>query len=206
MRTELIKPSNIAHAAELLRLGKLVAFPTDTFFALGAVLQEDAINALFEAKGRMTGNPVPVLLASAEQVRQVADSELPDSARALAEEFWPGPLTLVMPVNSDVPVSVTARTGKIGVRVPDHELARKLIALVGLPVTGTSANLSGEESCKTADQVISQLGGIIDAVVDASCGVHSNPSTVVSFDNDEVHILREGSISESEILRSVDRN
>lgn len=203
LRTELIKPSNLAHAAELLRVGKLVAFPTDTFFALGAVLQDTAVEALFEAKGRMRGNPVPVLLSSADQVSQVTGFALEGAPAALTKAFWPGPMTLVLPASTSVPASVTAGTGGIGVRVPDHDLARELIAQVGSPVTGTSANLSGSEPCKTAGEVMSQLSGIVDAVVDAACGTHSEPSTVVSINNGDVRIVREGSIPETEIRRTV---
>lgn len=202
MRTELIKSTNLAHAADLLRLGKLVAFPTDTFFALGAVLQEDAIEKLFDAKGRMAGNPVPVLLSSTEQVSHVASTEITGPTQALADAYWPGPLTLVLTAKSGVPAAVTASTGNVGVRVPDHELARSLIELVGSPVTGTSANLSGGEPCKTAKQVLSQLNGIIDTVVDAPCGAHASPSTVVSVESSAIRVLREGSISESEIRRT----
>ncbi len=204
--TELIKLSDISRAAELLRLGKLVAFPTDTLFALGAVIREEPVKALFEAKGRMAGNPVPVLLSSADQVPQVSGEPLEGAAAALASEYWPGPLTLVLPASPDVPTAVTAGTGTVGARVPDHDLARDLIALAGIPLTGTSANRSGQEPCKTADEVMSQLDGIVDAIVDARCGPHSAPSTVVSFENDAPNILREGSIPEAEILRVARRS
>ncbi len=186
-------------------MGKLVAFPTDTYFALGAILQETAVERLFDAKGRMAGNPVPVLLSSSAQAAQVSGKELSSVADILVRRFWPGPLTLVLPANSSVPGSVTAGTGKIGVRVPDHELARELISLVGSPVTGTSANLSGGDPCKSADEVLSQLGGVIDAVVDAPCGIHTAPSTVVSFDDEEFRILREGAIAEADIRQATNR-
>lgn len=181
-----------------------MAFPTDTFFALGAVLSEESLTALFTAKGRMAGNPVPVLLSSAEQANQVT-KQLPETAAALADAFWPGPLTLVLPALQHIPHLVTAGTGNVGVRVPDHELARNLISVVGSPVTGTSANLSGNQPCKTAAEVLSQLGGVITAVVDAPCGGHIEPSTVLGFSNGELEFLRSGSIADVEIRRVIGR-
>lgn len=198
-----LSADDLEQAAALLRLGNLVAFPTDTFFALGAVLTGPAIAALFQVKRRMTGNPVPVLLSSVEQVPDVAAS-FPHLAVALAEAFWPGPLTLVLPARDDVPDGVTAGTGTVGVRVPDHQLARELISRVGGPVTGTSANLSGSPPCKRASDVLTQLGEQIRAVIDAPCGDHSAPSTVVGFSGDagqEIRVIRTGAISEADLRR-----
>ena len=198
----------LERAAGYLRSGSLVAFPTDTFFALGAVLTDAAISSLIEVKGRSSGNPVPVLLSSADQVQDVATS-FSATAAALAQAFWPGPLTLVLPARTGLPAPVTAGTGSVGVRVPDHPLARELIALVGQPLTGTSANISGEQPCKTANDVLRQLDGRISAVIDARCGEHAEPSTVVrlSEDNDndnEIQVVRAGAISELELRRVLD--
>lgn len=197
----------VERAAEYLRAGKLVSFPTDTFFALGAVLTEAAVSVLIEVKGRTRGNPVPVLLSAIDQVDEVAAS-FPDSAAALAAAFWPGPLTLVLPARADVPAAVTAGTGTIGIRVPGHSLARELIAVAGQPVTGTSANISGSSPCKTAGDVLSQLDGRISAVIDAPCGEHSEPSTVVRFTSDngsEIQVIRAGAISEAELRQVLRR-
>ena len=198
--TELLTCGNLSQAADLLRSGKLVAFPTDTFFALGAVLTESAVSSLFAVKGRMAGNPVPVLLSSADQVDAVAE-EFPNEARKLAREFWPGPLTLVLPARASVPNSVTANTGTVGVRIPAHAVATELISKVGSPVTGTSANMSGMPPGKTAAEVVAQLSGKIAAIVDAPCGDHVQPSTVVRFDGTGLDIIRVGAISEDELLR-----
>lgn len=199
---KLIPPDDLDLAAGMLRAGKLVAFPTDTFFALGAVLTEQAISALYEAKGRMAGNPVPVLLSSADRAGQVA-AEFPVPARTLAEAFWPGPLTLVLPARSDVPAIVTAGTGNVGLRVPRHRLAISLIALTGRAVTGTSANISGKPPCKTAGEVLEQVGHVIDAVVDAPCGEHGEPSTVVAFTGVEMKVIRHGAIPESRLREAL---
>jgi L-threonylcarbamoyladenylate synthase len=202
-----LSQNELGKAAELLLRDELVAFPTDTFYALGAVLTEAAISALFEGKGRVRGNPVPVLIATADQVQLVA-TDFPDVAKKLADKFWPGPLTLVLPARDDVPSSVTAGMGTVGVRVPDHRVARDLIAAVGGPVTGTSANLSCSPPCKVVDDVLSQLGDQIKAVIDAPCGEHSAPSTVVGFsdtDDSDIHIIRQGAISEAALRQVLNR-
>jgi L-threonylcarbamoyladenylate synthase len=198
--TQLLAHADLSRAADLLRSGNLVAFPTDTFFALGAVLTESAVSSLFAVKGRMAGNPVPVLLSSADQIDAVAE-EFPDEARKLAGEFWPGPLTLVLPARDSVPTSVTAHTGTVGVRVPAHAVATELISKVGSPLTGTSANISGMPPGKTSAEVVAQLSGKIAAIVDAPCGDHVQPSTVVRFDGAGLTIIRVGAISEDQLLR-----
>jgi L-threonylcarbamoyladenylate synthase len=189
----------LAMAADALRSGRLVAFPTDTFFALGAnALDAAAVSQLFTVKGRAEANPVPVLLAAASDVGIVA-SEFPDGAKRLADRFWPGALTIVLPARANVPGPVTAGTGTVGVRVPGHETARKLIGLAGVPVTGTSANRSGQPPCKTAAQVLEQLKDVVQYVLNAPCGEHSAPSTVVSVSGGAIKIIREGSIGRREI-------
>lgn len=200
-----IEPTDqgLADAGANLREGRLVALPTDTFFALGAnALDGTAISRLFKAKGRPETNPVPVLLGDFRDVGSVA-SDFPDQAKALASNFWPGALTIVLPALAEVPDSVTAGAGTVGVRVPDHEIARKLIQIAGVPVTGTSANLSGQPPCKTADEVANQLSGRITCIVDAPCGVHSAPSTVVSLTGGAIKIIRDGSISERQIREAL---
>jgi L-threonylcarbamoyladenylate synthase len=198
--TKLLTRGNLAKAASLLQSGNLVAFPTDTFFALGAILTESAVSSLFAVKGRMAGNPVPVLLSSADQAEAVAE-EFPHEARKLARAFWPGPLTLVLPARTSVPGTVTANTGTVGVRVPSHPVAMELISKVGSPVTGTSANVSGMPPAKTGAEVMAQLNGKIAAIVDAPCGTHVQPSTVVRFDGTGLNIIRVGAVSEDELLR-----
>lgn len=201
-QTRLLTTAELPLAAELLRGGNLVAFPTDTFFALGAILTEAAVGKLFEVKGRMAGNPVPVLISSADQVDAVAQ-EFPQEAQKLAREFWPGPLTLVLPAKVAVPGTVTANTMTVGVRIPSHRLAIDFITLVGAPVTGTSANISGLQPCKSATEVMDQLGGKIAAVVDASCGDHVAPSTVVRFTDSGFIVVRVGALSENQLQRAL---
>ena len=189
----------IEQAAEALREGKLVAFPTDTFFALGAnALNADAVSQLFEAKGRAETNPIPVLLGMASDAYSVV-ADMPIEAQRLAERLWPGALTVVLPARPNVPAAVTAGTGTVGVRVPDNEIARRLIETAGVPVTGTSANISGQPPCKTAAEVLAQMGDKIAFAIDAPCGEHTAPSTVISLSNGAIKIIREGSIGRREI-------
>ena len=198
--------SGLETVAADLRAGRLVAFPTDTFFALGTnALDGDAVLGIYRAKGRADGNPVPVLMASAEDVGMVATG-VPPAAAALAAEFWPGPLTLVLPARPEVPKSVTAGGSTVGVRVPQHDIARRLIALAGVPVTGTSANLSGQPPCKTAGEVLAQLDGRVSHILDAPCGAHTAPSTVVDFASGQMRIIREGAITYDTLQKVIDRS
>jgi L-threonylcarbamoyladenylate synthase len=191
-------------AAAALRAGRLVAFPTDTFFALGAsALDAAAVGRIFKAKGRADGNPVPVLVSSIKDAGMVAAS-FPYAAAALAKKFWPGALTLVLPARPEVPAEVTAGGSTVGVRVPAHDLARHLISLAGIPVTGTSANISGRPPCKTAGEVLEQLDGRVDHILDAPCGSHTAPSTVVDFASGRMRLIREGAIAYDRLQAVVD--
>jgi L-threonylcarbamoyladenylate synthase len=185
----------IARAVAILRSGGHVAFPTDTFYALGAdALNGAAVRKVFQAKGRADGRPVPVLLADSADVMRVA-REFPPLARALARRYWPGPLTLVLPAAPEMPTEVTAGGGSVGVRVPDHEMARTLIRAFGGPVTGTSANRSGGPPHKDAAGVRAALGGQVETILAGECGGHDAPSTVVDFSRSQPVLLREGAIS-----------
>lgn len=188
---------------EILRSGGLVAFPTDTFYALGAdALNGAAVRKVFEAKGRADGRPVPVLLADPADVLRVA-REFPTLARALARRYWPGPLTLVLPATPALPAAVAAGAGSVGVRVPDHELARTLIRAFGGPVTGTSANRSGGPPHKDAGGVRAELGGMLEAILAGECGGHDAPSTVVDFSQTPPVVVREGAVSFRDIAAVV---
>jgi L-threonylcarbamoyladenylate synthase len=195
----------LTDAANFLKNGELVAFPTDTFFALGAdATNADAVKNVFVAKERFPDNPVPVLIDSIQMVDLVAD-EFPHILRELAESFWPGALTIVLPATSNLPGIVTGGTGTVGVRVPDHPLARDLINLTGVPLTGTSCNISGDPPTQKSDVVKQQLGSRIAMCVDAACGGNTEPSTVVTLteaSKDRVSVIRSGAIS-SGLMRKV---
>ena len=199
------KNCSLTHAANFLKNGELVAFPTDTFFALGAdATNADAVESVFVAKGRFPDNPVPVLIDSIQMVDLVADG-FPHTLRELAESFWPGALTIVLPATSNLPGIVTGGTGTVGVRVPDHTLARDLINLTGVPLTGTSCNISGKPPTQKSEVVKQQLGSRIAMCVDATCGDNTEPSTVVMLtegSEDKVSVIRSGAISRG-LMRKV---
>jgi L-threonylcarbamoyladenylate synthase len=173
----------------------LVAFPTDTFFALGADgLNPSAVEAVYLTKGRNPGTPVPLLISEIEMAARLT-SEFPDVLRDLAEHFWPGALTIVVPATETVPEIVTAGTGTVGLRIPDHDVATDLIRTAATPLTGTSCNLTGHPPIKESTTVEQVFGDRIAACIDAPCGNYSDPSTVIAYDDGKVAVLRLGAIS-----------
>lgn len=195
-------PAAIAEAAAVLRAGGLVAFPTETVYGLGALATNDtAVRRIFAAKGRPEGKPLIVHISRLEQVRQVART-VPAEAQALMARFFPGPLTLVLPRHPDVPESVTAGGDTVAVRMPDHPVARALIEAVGVPIAAPSANRSGARSAVTADDVLEDLDGRIEMVLDAGPAPLRQPSTVVDLTVCPPRVLRHGALP-IEALRSV---
>ena len=188
---------------ETLRAGGLVAYPTDTLYGLGAdALNEAAVELVFEAKGRPQGMPLPLLISDAEQLSLVA-AHVPDVALRLAEAFWPGGLTLVLPVSEAVPPLVTARGWKVAVRLPDHPVPRALAEGLGRPITGTSANRSGGPEPRTAAGVREALGEVVDIVLEAGPSPAGRSSTVLDVTTEQPRILRLGAISQEDIERAL---
>jgi L-threonylcarbamoyladenylate synthase len=170
---------SLSQAADLLRRGGLVAFPTETVYGLGAhALDPTAVQAIFEAKQRPAWDPLIVHVANQEQLQMVA-VDIPPAGRLLMEAFWPGPLTLLFPRSSRVPPIVTAGRPRVGVRMPRHPVARRLIELAGVPVAAPSANSFGRTSPTRADFVLQDLDGRIDAVIDSGETTLGLESTVV---------------------------
>jgi L-threonylcarbamoyladenylate synthase len=204
MDTEILpvaSPSALRRALEILRSGGLVAFPTDTVYGLGALaFDRAAVESIYTAKDRPVEKAIPVLLGSADDLPKVA-AYVPEMALTLAAHFWPGPLTLVIPKHPDLPEAVSA-TSTVGVRVPDHAAARALLQASG-PLAATSANLSGQPSPSTAEEVRAQLGGRIPLILDGGRTPGGVPSTVVDCLGAEPKVLREGPISSQEIFKSL---
>lgn len=202
MNTEVLRadptspdPSAVARAAGVLRAGRLVAFPTETVYGLGAnALDPAAVRAIFEAKGRPSSNPLIVHVADPVQPANVA-AEWPEAAARLAAEFWPGPLTIVVPKAADVPDEVTAGGPTVAVRCPAHPVARALIAAAGVPVAAPSANRSTELSPTRAEHVLKGLGGRIDLILDGGPCPGGIESTVVDVTGPVVRLLRPGLIT-----------
>ncbi len=193
----------IAEAAEILRNGGLVAFPTDTVYAVGAIVSnEEAIEKLFEVKNRPKDNPMSVLVARDLDMHLVVDVMAPNTAVAsnFIEEFWPGPLTIVMPrVGYRVPSIVTGGGLNVGVRQPDNVIAQALIDAAGEPVVAPSANISGHPSPTTGQHVIDDLNGKIDMIlIGDGCGVGIE-STIVDVNDDYPLILRKGTITKEQL-------
>jgi len=184
----------IANAAEILRQGGLVAFPTETVYGLGAdALNQEAVKKVFEAKGRPADNPLIVHIADHGQLIDLVD-EIPDKAQALGKEFWPGPLTLVMKKTFLVPDIVTAGLDTVAVRMPDHPVALALIEEFGGGLVGPSANLSGRPSPTTGTHVMDDLRGRIDMILNTGPVEIGIESTVVDMTVDPPVILRPGGL------------
>jgi L-threonylcarbamoyladenylate synthase len=193
-------PSSVNRAAALLKAGELVAFPTDTVYGVGAIVWDaTAVGKLYTAKLRALDKAIPVLLADPADVALVA-RDLPSGALRIAQLFWPGPLTLVVPRAARVPVEVTAGGDSVAVRVPDHDLARALIRASGAPLAATSANLSGQASPVTAQEVAAQLGERIALILDGGRCPGGVPSTILDLTQPQPRILRPGPVSLEQIL------
>ena len=187
-----------------LRAGQLVAFPTETVYGLGAnALDAAAVRRVFEAKGRPSYNPLIVHVDAAERATEVARALSPLAER-VAERFWPGPLTMVLPRRREVPDVVTGGLDTVGVRVPAHPVARALIAAAGVPLAAPSANPFTQVSPTTAQHVLDQLGGRVDAVVDGGPTTVGIESTVVAVepgpdDEGRLVLLRHGGVSREQL-------
>jgi L-threonylcarbamoyladenylate synthase len=200
MKTRLLPISSegLRLAEKILRQGGLVAFPTDTVYGVGSLAFDGvAVESIYAAKDRPLEKAIPILIADISDLLKVASS-IPESAQRLAARFWPGPLTLVVPRNPGLPGAVSA-TGSVGVRVPDHEVARALLRMAG-PMAVTSANISGGLNPTTAQEVQVQLGGRIPLILDGGPTPGGMASTVVDCSGREPQILRQGPISQVEIL------
>jgi len=198
-KTLKIDPELLERAAALLKAGRLVAFPTETVYGLGAnALDADAVRRIYAAKGRPSTSPLIVHVASPAMVRKVA-REWPEAAETLARRFWPGPLTLVLPKQKRVPDAVTAGLETVGVRMPSHPVALALIRRARLPLAGPSANLFTQLSPVTAEQVRGQLGDAVDLVLDGGPCQVGIESTVLSLAGPAPVLLRPGMVSRAQI-------
>jgi len=190
---------DIRHAALLLRSGKLVAFPTETVYGLGAnALDREAVQRIFEAKGRPPSSPIIVHVSSMTMVRLVA-AEWPEHAEVLARAFWPGPLTLVLKKHPSIPDLVTAGLDTVGIRMPSHPVAVKLIEAAGVPIAAPSANRFTQLSPTTAEHVRRSLGQHVDYVLDGGPCTVGIESTVLSLAGGQAVLLRPGGVSRPQI-------
>jgi L-threonylcarbamoyladenylate synthase len=188
-------PAMLQAAVRILRAGALVAFPTETFYGLGAhALDAAAVDRVFLAKGRPADKPLLVLVDSIAMVARVA-GEVSAHAHRLMDRYWPGPLTLVLPAHPGLPVALTAGTGTIGVRLSSHPVARGLVTALGAPITAPSANPHGAPSPRTADEVMASLGARIDLVLDGGQTPGGPASTLLDLTRTPTVVLRTGAVS-----------
>ncbi len=189
-----------AIAAELILQGKLVAIPTETVYGLGANgLDEAAVAKIFEAKGRPQDNPLILHIAETAQIDEFCH-HVPKAAYALAEKFWPGPLTMVLPARNRVPKRTTGGLSTVALRCPDCGVTREIIRLAGVPLAAPSANISGKPSTTTAQHVLHDHGGRIAAIVDdGPCRVGLE-STIVDLTERRPRLLRPGGITPEQLI------
>ncbi|NLX10791.1 MAG: threonylcarbamoyl-AMP synthase [Chloroflexi bacterium] len=188
-------PNAAELAAQVLGAGGLVVLPTDTVYGVAAWLDATAIERIFAAKQRPPEKAVPVLLASADNVPSVAE-QFPAAAQRLAAAFWPGPLTLALPKRADLPSNLSGLP-TIGVRVPDHDGTRAVIAATGGALAVTSANRSDEPPACTVRNAVDDLGDAVALYLDGGDCPGGVPSTVVSFEGGDLRVVRPGPITEA---------
>lgn len=197
-------PKAVLYAMDVLKHHGVVAFPTDTVYGLGAGVRDiRGVDRLYGVKGREHTKAIAVLLSTPDQLPEVS-LDLSERVEKIARAFWPGPLTLIVHRHPRVP-EIVSSTDTLGVRIPDHPFARLLMDTTG-PLAVTSANLSGANNTVTAQEVLDQLDGRIDLVLDGGQTPGGVPSTVLDCTNEELKVLREGPISLKQVRQLLDRN
>jgi L-threonylcarbamoyladenylate synthase len=187
-------PALIARAVSILKNGGVIAYPTETFYGLGAHAGNDAaVERIFAIKGRSFSNPIALIMDKDEKLAELV-KEVSPAAYKLMATFWPGALTLMFHASGRIIPRLTAGTGKIGIRVSSHPIAAALAKTLAFPITATSANLSGAGECSTAQEVIDSLGERIDALIDGGRTPGGGGSTVLDMTTDPPAMLREGVI------------
>jgi L-threonylcarbamoyladenylate synthase len=196
------QPECIAEAAKVIRIGGVIACPTDTVYGLLCdPMNKDTVQRIYDIKGRDFGKPLILLVAEQDDVGRYA-SDVPESARKAMHHFWPGALTVILPAGQAAPQSILAGGDTIGFRMPNHELVLALIRAVGFPLASTSANRSGQLSVSTAQDVVAALENTIDMVIDGGATPLGMESTIVDF-TVPTRFLREGSIPREEVVRVI---
>jgi L-threonylcarbamoyladenylate synthase len=196
-------PEWIALAADMVREGGVVGYPTDTLYGLAVdPRHEGAVQRLFALKGRDAASAIPLIAASLDQARDVA--EVSSADQRLAESFWPGPLTLVMPAKPGLAPSLLGKGFTIGVRVPAHLVAVSLAVDLGFAITSTSANRSGQPAATTAEEVATALDDAIDLVLDDGPSPGGAPSTIVEVTHGRARLIRAGAVPWERVLESLE--
>ena len=204
MTTEILKPAaeNLLRAANLIKRGEIVAFPTETVYGLGAdAFNVAACKKIYSAKKRPADKPLTLHVATFEMIEQIA--EISSAAEKLIEKFLPGPLTLILPKKNIVPDFVTCNSKSVGVRFPKNSVAQDFIKIAGVPIAAPSANISGKNPPTTAQEVFDNLSGKVEIILDGGkCNVGIS-STIADISSGELKILRQGIISAAQILETL---
>jgi L-threonylcarbamoyladenylate synthase len=195
-------PEAIVMAVQALKAGGLIVLPTDTVYGVGSLIEESAIERIYKAKKRVQDKALPVLLANTDAVELVA-CEFPEPARRLAEAFWPGPLTMALPRRDDLPPNLSPLP-TVGVRVPNHDATRALLAAAGGAMAVTSANRSDQLPACTIQAAIRYLSDAVALYLDDGACPGGVPSTVITFEEGEVRVVRAGPISENALRNALD--
>jgi L-threonylcarbamoyladenylate synthase len=207
INSETPEVSLVKYAADQIRSGEVLGMPTDTFYGLAAdPFNLRAVDRVYEIKTRSRHKPLSLLIASVDEAEELA-KELPDEFRALANKFWPGPLTIIVKAGSRLPLKVTANTGNVALRVPSAAIPLAVVTAAAIPITATSANLSGASECTSADQVREQLHGRINIIVDGGPSPREVASTIIDLSGEDGRwrIIREGAIPTEEISRFLEQ-
>lgn len=197
------KAENLSQAIAALGRGDVIVFPTETLYGLGAdALKFAAVDKVFQLKGRDPRNPIPVLVSDLLMLDALV-AEISPLAKQLMACFWPGPLTLVLPARDDIPAPLVNTSGGVGVRISSQPIARKLVAMLGRPITATSANPSGQPGARTAAQARAYFSGAVEIFVDGGKLASSSPSTVAEVVGEKVAIIRHGAIGAADLRNAV---
>jgi len=197
------EPEAIGRAEAVIRAGGVVCFPTRCLYGLGAdALKAEAVERVFEIKQRPADMPLLVLISRSAQLAELAE-RVPPIAQLLMERFWPGRLTLVLDARQHIPARLTAGTGKIGIRLAAHPVARALAEAVAGPITGTSANLSGGSGCRQIAELDPRIARQVDLILDGGPLKGGVGSTVVDVTGEAPVVIREGEVSKPEILAAL---
>jgi L-threonylcarbamoyladenylate synthase len=188
-------------AIAALRRGDVIVFPTETLYGLGAdALNSQAVEQVFQLKGRDPVNPIPVLVADREMLHALV-ADIPEAAQKLIRQFWPGPLTLVLPARKEIPKPLCNPSGGVGVRISSQAIATRLVNALGRPLTATSANPSGKEPARTIPEAKTYFGDQIEVFVDGGKLTAKTGSTVVEVMGDTIKIIRQGELNTAELGR-----
>lgn len=199
------KPELFSRAVTAIRQGEVIVFPTETFYGLGAdALNSAAVEKVVSLKGRNLENPIAVVIADREMLKEVV-AEVPPAALRLMERFWPGPLTLVLPAKKTLPAPLLNSSGGIGIRISSHPAATRLARELGRPLTATSANPSGKKPARTVAEAIGYFSGHVEIFLDGGRLGGTKGSTVVEIVGDRLKIIREGEIRSQDLEKSLGR-